>query len=55
MCYDRELGEVVDYVALMVYDQNGTWSTISGSSGTISWVENSIKGLLKQVRNENSY
>ncbi len=53
MCYDRKgLDEVVDYVALMAYDQNGTWSTVSGSVAQYNWVENSIKGLLTQVRNE---
>ena len=44
MCYDRRaLGESVDYVALMAYDQNGSWSKKSGSVAQITWVERALR------------
>ncbi|TYQ16138.1 UNVERIFIED_CONTAM: putative glycosyl hydrolase [Acetivibrio alkalicellulosi] len=53
MCYDRRaLGEAVDYVALMAYDQNGSWSKQSGSVAQINWVERSLTEVLEQVRAE---
>lgn len=53
MCYDREaLGKAVDYVVLMGYDQNGSWSKTSGSVAQLSWVENALKGIMEQVPNE---
>ncbi len=52
MCYDRKaLGEAVDYVALMAYDQNGSWSEKGGSVAQISWVEGALIGILEQVDN----
>jgi len=53
MCYDREaLGEAVDYLILMAYDQNGTWSQKSGSVAQLSWVEGALKEVMQQVSNE---
>jgi len=53
MCYDRRaFGEAVDYVVLMAYDQNGSWSKKSGSVAQITWVEGSLKGVLEQVAPE---
>jgi|LSQX01.3.fsa_nt_gb hypothetical protein len=50
MCYDRKaLGEAADYMALMAYDQNGEWSTKSGSVAQLKWVEKAVTDMLKQV------
>lgn len=50
LCYDRkELGKAADYIALMAYDENGSWSTVSGSVAQLSWVENGLKGVMQQV------
>lgn len=44
---DRKgIGEAVDYIMLMGYDQRGNWSNESGSISEISWVENNIKSLI---------
>ncbi len=53
MCYDREaIGKYADYVGLMAYDQNGTWSTTAGSVADLEWTEESILRTLKEVPNE---
>ncbi|MBQ9997844.1 MAG: glycosyl hydrolase, partial [Clostridia bacterium] len=39
----------VDYVALMAYDENGTWSTEAGSVASLPWVEESIEITLEEV------
>lgn len=50
LCYDRaKLAEIVDYVALMAYDQNGTASTKAGSVGDLAWVEDAVLQTLKEV------
>lgn len=50
LCYDRAaLAEIVDYVALMAYDQNGTSSTKAGSVGDLAWVEDAVKKTLEEV------
>jgi len=50
MCYDRTaIGKYADYVMLMGYDQNGTWSKTAGSVADLPWTEDAIKGLLKEV------
>ncbi|WHH57235.1 S-layer homology domain-containing protein [Petroclostridium sp. X23] len=50
MCYDRNaLGEAADYIVLMAYDQNGSWSKKSGSVAQYSWVEKGLQGVLEQV------
>lgn len=51
--YDRKaIGEIVDYVALMTYDEHWAASPISGSVASIGWVENGVKGLLEDVPEE---
>jgi spore germination protein len=51
--YDRKaIGEVVDYVILMAYDQTPEVSSKSGSVATIPWTEQSIQGLLEEVSPE---
>lgn len=53
MCYERdELGEAADYIALMAYDQNGSWSKKGGSVAQYSWVEKGLQGVLEQVPEE---
>lgn len=53
MCYDRTaIAKYADYVALMGYDQNGTWSTKAGSVSDLKWTEEAILGLLEEVPNE---
>jgi spore germination protein YaaH len=51
--YDRErLGEVVDYVAVMTYDQHGYEGSGVGSVATLPWVEYGLRGLLEEVPRE---
>ena len=53
MCYDRtRLGEVVDYMMLMAYDQHWASSPVAGSVAEYYWVENTIAKVLSQVPNE---
>ncbi|NLY44151.1 MAG: SH3 domain-containing protein [Clostridiaceae bacterium] len=50
LCYDRKaLGEVVDYMAVMAYDQHWEASPVAGSVAEITWVENGIKAILEEV------
>jgi spore germination protein YaaH len=50
MVYDRKaLGEAVDYLMLMAYDQYTTGSRVSGSVGTLPWAEQGVQGLLEDV------
>lgn len=52
-CFDRAaLARVVDYVALMTYDQHWGGSPISGSVAQITWVEQSLLKVLKEVPKE---
>jgi spore germination protein YaaH len=52
-CYDRAaLSKVVDYVALMAYDQYWEGSPVSGSVAQLSWVEENLKKVLKEVPND---
>lgn len=49
-CYDRAaLGQVVDYVSLMAYDEHWGTSPVSGSVASLGWVEEGINGLLEEV------
>ncbi|MGE5631309.1 MAG: glycosyl hydrolase family 18 protein [Caulobacteraceae bacterium] len=49
-CYDRKaLAEVVDYMAVMAYDQNGTFSTEPGSVAQYNWVEGGLVRILEEV------
>ena len=53
LCYDRtEIAKYADYVALMSYDQNGTWSDKGGSVASLWWVEDALKLTLKEVPSE---
>ncbi|MBE3594092.1 MAG: SH3 domain-containing protein [Candidatus Carbobacillus altaicus] len=48
--YDRKaLGEIVDYVALMAYDEHWATSPVAGSVASLPWVEQGIQGLLEDV------
>lgn len=50
---DREaLGEVVDYMMVMTYDEYWAASPIAGSVASLSWVEKGLQGVLEQVPNE---
>ncbi len=52
MCYDRKaLAEIVDYVAVMAYDQYWASSPVAGSVAELNWVENGIKRILEEVPN----
>lgn len=49
-CYNRQaLGETVDYMMLMAYDEHWRTSPVSGSVASIGWVENGIINTLKSV------
>ncbi|CDC78576.1 putative glycosyl hydrolase [Clostridium sp. CAG:465] len=48
---DRQrIGEAVDYVALMGYDQKGSWSNEAGSISKVSEVENQINSLINDSK-----
>lgn len=48
-CYDHEsLGEVVDYVAVMTYDQHSHHSG-AGPVASLDWVERKLQGILEDV------
>lgn len=50
MCYDRTaLAKYADYVMLMAYDQNGTWSKTAGSVSDIPWTTAALKKTLEEV------
>jgi len=49
-CYDREaLGEIVDAVVLMAYDENWRGGPVSGPVASIGWVERSVAELASLV------
>jgi spore germination protein YaaH len=48
----KALGEVVDYMMVMTYDEHWGTSPIAGSVASIPWVENGLKGILEEVPNE---
>lgn len=53
MCYDRKaLSDVVDYIAVMAYDQHWASSPVAGSVAELEWVENGIRRILEEVPNE---
>jgi len=53
LCYDRKaLGEAVDYVMLMTYDQHWQTSPKAGSVAQVTWVERNINKLLEMVPRE---
>lgn len=48
MCFDRHvIGDVVDYIVFMAYDQYGTSSNKSGTTAGYNWVELSLNKFLK--------
>ncbi len=48
--YDRQaLGEIVDYVMLMAYDQHWRTSPTAGSVAQVTWVEQNLKTVLNSV------
>lgn len=50
---DREaLGEVVDYMMVMTYDEHWAASPIAGSVASLPWVERGLQGVLEQVPSE---
>jgi spore germination protein YaaH len=50
MFYDREeIGKIVDYVAVMTYDQHWGSSPVAGSVAQYGWVENGLRGILELV------
>lgn len=52
-CYDRKaLGEIVDYVMLMTYDQHWGTSPVAGSVAQITWVEKNLVKVLDMVPRE---
>ena len=53
LCYDRKaLGETVDYVMLMTYDQHWKSSPKAGSVAQVTWVEKNLKKVLGMVPGE---
>lgn len=53
LCYDRKaLGEVVDYVMVMTYDQHWSTSPKAGSVAQVSWVEKNLQKTLEVVPKE---
>lgn len=49
-CYDRKaLGEIVDYVFLMAYDQHWRTSPKNGPVASLPWVKESVVLTLKEV------
>lgn len=53
LCFDRRaLGEIVDYVMLMTYDQHWRTSPKAGSVAQITWVERNLVKVLEEVPRE---
>lgn len=53
MCYDRAaLGKIIDYMAVMTYDEHWRSSPVSGSVASIPWVEKGIEDILEEVPEE---
>lgn len=53
MFLDRKaLAEVVDYVAVMTYDEHWAASPKAGSVASLPWVEKGLQGVLEEVPNE---
>lgn len=49
-CYDRaKLGDIVDYLVIMAYDQHWASSPVSGTVAGISWVEEGLNAFLEMV------
>jgi spore germination protein YaaH len=51
--YDRAaLAEVVDYIAVMTYDEHWATSPVAGSVASLPWTEEGLKGVLEEVPHE---
>lgn len=51
--YDRKaLGEIVDYMMVMAYDEHWASSPQSGSVASLPWVETNLQNILEIVPNE---
>lgn len=51
--YDRAaIAKAADYVAVMTYDQHWATSPQSGSVAQLSWVENGVQKILKEIPRE---
>jgi len=49
-CYDRKkLGEIVDYLVIMAYDQHWASSPVSGTVAGATWVEEGLEAFLEIV------
>ncbi len=49
-CYNsKALGEYVDYLVLMAYDEHGRLSKTAGSVASLNWVDNGVKVLKEKV------
>lgn len=47
LCYDRNvIGDVVDYLVFMAYDQYGNSSTKPGTTAGFNWVETNLKKII---------
>lgn len=53
MFFDRKaLAQVVDYMAVMTYDEHWAASPKAGSVASLPWVEAGLQGVLEEVPNE---
>ncbi len=53
MCYDRKaLAGIVDYMAVMAYDQHWAASPVAGSVAEYGWVESNLLRILEEVPKE---
>lgn len=51
--YEREkLATIVDYLAVMAYDEHWGSSPVAGSIASLPWVENNLQDILELVPNE---
>jgi len=51
--YDRAaLAKVVDYIAVMTYDEHWASSPVAGSVASLPWTEAGLKGVLEEVPSE---
>jgi spore germination protein YaaH len=48
----KALGEVVDYMMVMTYDEHWATSPKAGSVASVQWVERGLQGVLEEVPNE---
>nr|WP_173812703.1 glycosyl hydrolase family 18 protein [Dendrosporobacter quercicolus]NSL47732.1 glycoside hydrolase [Dendrosporobacter quercicolus DSM 1736]SDM78933.1 Copper amine oxidase N-terminal domain-containing protein [Dendrosporobacter quercicolus] len=52
-CYDRAaLGQIVDYVMVMTYDEHWRTSPVSGPVASLGWVEQGLVATLRSIPSE---